>query len=805
MEKSRVLGIQTAGDKAELALDCVPQHIAVLDCHGKITMVNKAWRDFSLENGGSSDFFIGVEYGSVCVGQSSIKASAAAELTRDKLMDVIEGRLGSISLEYPCHSPTEQRWFKVDIFSAKGEARGAVVSHTNITERKKLEIGIRLSRNRFRDFALSSSDWFWETDENHHFTWLSERFFEITGDPPESIIGKTRADLMAQEDPDLLARHLDDLQSHLPFRDLDYVFHSAKGEKCLRVSGVPVIDPECGFVGYRGSGIDVTELKAVEARLKESHEAAQNAAKAKGDFLANMSHEIRTPMNAIIGFTRSLMRDAFEQKQRDKLEKIEQSANHLLGLINSVLDKAKIEAGKLVISPEHFSIKQMMSIVVSQVSHKAEIKGLEIREEISSEVPDILMGDPLRICQCLLNFAGNAVKFTKQGAVRFLVTLDEDVGDSLLVRFTVEDTGIGIEPEAISRLFTSFEQADHSTTRKYGGTGLGLALTKQLAELMGGGVGVDSKPGHGSQFWFTVRLSRVQATTISITSSSISDEDAANTLRSLFCKSRLLVVEDMPLNLEVLHDMLQDVGIIADTAEDGSIAVSMTRKKDYDLILMDMQMPVMDGLTATTIIRENPRYADTPIIALTANAFNDDVQACIAAGMNGFLSKPVLPEVLYAKLLKWLSKSQSDEGALKSASHESSLINFEDEMILRQSLEIIPWTDVALGLKYSRKVRRYIKNLTIFAQANLDVIPSIRQHLETADLGEARRMVHSLKGGSGMLGITGIETPASLLEAAILERAEMCVVRPLIETLEIRLREVCEEINKMPVKWGLTK
>ena len=282
MEKSRVSGIQTAGDKAELALDCVPQHIAVLDCHGKITMVNKAWRDFSLENGGSSDFFIGVEYGSVCAGQSSIEAGASAELSRDKLMDVIEGRLGSISLEYPCHSPTEQRWFKVDIFPAKGEVRGAVVTHTNITERKKLEIGIRLSRNRFRDFALSSSDWFWETDENHHFTWLSERFFEITGVPPESIIGKTRADLMAQEDPDLLARHLGDLQSHLPFRDLDYVFHSAKGEKCLLVGGVPVIDPECGFVGYRGSGIDVTELKAVEARLKDSHEAAQNAAKAKG-------------------------------------------------------------------------------------------------------------------------------------------------------------------------------------------------------------------------------------------------------------------------------------------------------------------------------------------------------------------------------------------------------------------------------------------------------------------------------------------------------------------------------------------
>ena len=428
-------------------------------------------------------------------------------------------------------------------------------------------------------------------------------------------------------------------------------------------------------------------------------------------------------MNAIIGFTRSLMRDAFEHKQRDKLEKIEQSANHLLGLINSVLDKAKIEAGKLVISPEHFSLKQLMSSVVSQVSHKAEIKELEICEEVSSEVPDILMGDPLRICQCLLNFAGNAVKFTKQGAVRFLVTLDEDVGDSLLVRFTVQDTGIGIEPEAISRLFTSFEQADHSTTRKYGGTGLGLALTKQLAELMGGGVGVDSKPGHGSQFWFTVRLSRVQATAISITSSSISDEDAANTLRSLFCKSRLLVVEDMPLNLEVLQDMLQDVGLIADTAEDGSIAVSMTRKKDYDLILMDMQMPVMDGLTATTIIREQPYYADIPIIALTANAFNDDVLACIAAGMNGFLSKPVLPDVLYAKLLKWLSKRQSDEGARKPASQESSLADSDNEAIVRQALESVPWTDLALGLKYSRTVRRYIKNLTIFAQANSDVIP----------------------------------------------------------------------------------
>lgn len=394
--------------------------------------------------------------------------------------------------------------------------------------------------------------------------------------------------------------------------------------------------------------------RLVEARTAELAEAklvAEAANTSKSSFLANMSHEIRTPLNAIMGMTHILRRGELTSVQVDRLGKINIAAEHLLSLINDILDLSKIEAGKVALDYVSFDIDELLGNIQSIVLDRVRAKGLVLQIEKDTSLKG-LHGDLMRLQQALLNYVGNAIKFTDTGSITLRVIAQRDHDDSVLIRFEVQDTGIGIPQEAVDRLFSPFEQADKTTTRKYGGTGLGLAITKRIAELMGGSVGVSSTLGEGSTFWISICLPKWERRSESHPKPA---GDGAEQLIQLRHRAKtVLLVDDEPSNLEIAKLYLEEAGLVIHCAKDGVEAVSKAQQTGYALVLMDMQMPNMDGIEATNIIRKMTGYGSVPIVAMTANAFVEDKTRCFNAGMNDYLAKPFLPSLLFGIVLKWL-------------------------------------------------------------------------------------------------------------------------------------------------------
>ncbi|MFH2089746.1 MAG: PAS domain S-box protein [Pseudomonadota bacterium] len=525
---------------------------------------------------------------------------------------------------------------------------------SDITEIKHKEEALRQSDEYSRSIVETANDAFAAIDNNGILIdWNHQA---------EKIFGWTRAEILGQRidttiiPPDFRQKHCEGLNRFLKTAEGPILnqrveinaMHRDGHEFPVELTVWPV---RFGHATYFNAFLhDITERKQTEEQLHRSREEAEAASMAKSEFLANMSHEIRTPMNGIMGMVHLLRRDGPSAKQAQRLDTIDRSAKHLLEIINNILDLSKIEAGKLVIEEVPIRIDAIIDNVRTMLAERARNAGLELRVT-SIDQTSPLLGDPTRIEQCLLNYAANAIKFTAQGSVTLSVAKLDETEGSVTLRFGVADTGIGIDPEAAKRLFAAFEQADNSTTRKYGGTGLGLAITKHLAQLMGGTVGVESHPGAGSCFWFTATLRKEEAPPDEDQTAAI---DAELILRERFAGSRILVVDDEPVNREIARMSLESAALAVDTARDGAEATAMALSNDYDAILMDVQMPCVDGFEATEAIRAIPGYADTPIIAMTANAFAEDKARCLAAGMNGFLAKPFDPGDLFAKLLHYL-------------------------------------------------------------------------------------------------------------------------------------------------------
>ncbi|MDD1622070.1 MAG: response regulator, partial [Methylococcaceae bacterium] len=627
----------------------------------------------------------------------------------------------------------------------------------------------------------------WLKDTEGRFLAVNRAMAEASGYAMESILGKTDLEVWPRDlaerhracDREVMATHSQKtLEESLPTQPSS-IFETFKA---------PVIDEDNTILGTVGFSRDISAQKMLEAERERARQTAEDASKAKSAFLTNMSHEIRTPMNAILGLAHLLQKSQLTQVQADRLAKINVAAEHLLTIINDILDLSKIEAGRLSLENVDFSLGALLDHVYSLIGEKAVDKGLLVEVDCE-DAPLWLCGDQTRLCQALLNYASNALKFTEAGRIALRAKLLEERDGQVLIHFEVEDTGIGIAAEHLGKLFGAFEQADVSTTRRYGGTGLGLTITRRLAQLMGGSAGVESRIGQGSRFWFTAWLHRgrgvMPATPV------LGNPEVESQLRRQHAGARLLLVEDNAINSEVAQELLYSVGLIVDVAKNGEEAVAKARTEKYDLILMDMQMPKMNGLEATRVIRGLPGYENLPIVAMTANAFDEDRQACVEMGMTDFVAKPVVPATLYATLLKWLPSA-----GVEPERSSMSQCECEEEDECERCLSKIAGLDYTLGLDSLRgQMDKYCRLLTLFAENHAHDQALFSEWLAADEMQKIQGLAHALKGSAGALGAVVVSEAANDLLVAVRSHLGYEEVEARIKILNAELSYLIDNIQ----------
>lgn len=621
----------------------------------------------------------------------------------------------------------------------------------------------------------------------------------------------------------------------------------------INLSITPFYNARGSLRGYLFTAMDMSSHKLMEQELIEAIKNAESANASKGNFLARMSHEIRTPMNGILGMAHLLRKTELSAKQSNYIDKILSSANNLLNLINDILDFSKIDAGKMELELVEFNLQDVLNHLINSVGLHAEEKSLEFIFNIDQRVPLNLLGDPLRLGQVLTNLAGNAVKFTEHGEVVISISIDElsgagnvDYKESreITLKFSVQDTGIGLYPDQIQSLFEPFSQADDSITRKYGGTGLGLSICRQLTEMMGGKIWVHSAPGHGADFIFTAKFRLPQKKDNSIVSSGsyepfkevsalssdLNDRDR-NLFKSMrFKDSLVLLVEDNPINQEVATEFLREAGITVRIASNGLEALNMIDKEPFDLVLMDIQMPVMDGLVAANKIRNEKKMINIPIVAMTAHAMSGDREKSFDAGMNGHLTKPVDPVELYKVLEQFIvnkdnlsSKSDAYEdsgsyGQIENSSDKlfeskTNLIDTElSENLLSANRDIklppflpIEGIDHKIAIKrLNNKTDMFISILNDFKKNYANEPAKIRELLGDGKFEDIQMKAHTLKGVAGYMGANALFQSASKLEDSLKDNGGSLFdgVDNLIELLINSLENTLKSLEVLPSNYS---
>jgi len=685
---------------------------------------------------------------------------------------------------------------------ADGRPLRMLGTHTDITAHKVAEEQLRKLSLAVEQSPASIVI----TDINGRIDYVNEAFIGATGYGRDEVLGGNPRILQSGKTPE--ATYVAMWQALREGKIWKGEFQNRRkdGSEFVEFAIIAPIRTDDGSIShYVGVKEDITERKRIAreldqhrhhlealvasrtAELDAARQQAVAANQAKSVFLANMSHEIRTPMNAIVGFTYLLKRGSLDAQQRVQVDKLAASADHLLGIINDILDISKIEAGKLKLEIGDVDLHKVVAGVCAMVADKAQARHVTLHVAIDPQLDGRFCGDSTRLSQALLNYVNNAVKFSENSAVEVRVRVASQADRELLVRFEVQDTGIGIAPENQVRLFSAFEQADASTTRQYGGTGLGLAITRLLAKLMGGDVGLASLPGEGSTFWFTARLVRSaqppqaaadRAEQISSNESSLSAEDI---LRRDFPAARILLAEDNPINQLVATDLLRLAGLTVDVAGDGAEAVERVRTGGYALVLMDMQMPVMDGLVATRTIRELPGMQMLPILAMTANSFDIDRAACMAAGMNDFVGKPVDPNKLFATMLKWLRVS-----AARRKHGQASTIPIAAPAESVPQLDGVTGLNVAKGLMHvGGRIESYARYLRDYVKMHGNDMIVFRIAIAEGDFVKAKRVAHTLKGVAATLGADDVHAAALQLDAALNDGVhDMRKLVPLVLAVE---------------------
>ncbi|MEE4262972.1 MAG: PAS domain S-box protein [Desulfobacteraceae bacterium] len=649
-------------------------------------------------------------------------------------------------------------WHNTGLINTEGTISGVLSVIQDITERKRAEQEITIQKAYLEQLFEASTEAIAFINENDRVERINSQFTAIFGFSPGEVIGRSLDDTIIPPQ-----RHQEGKAVKEEIKRGRHIFHETvrlrKDGRLLDVSvtGMP-ISIEGKDAGVYAIYRDISSQKKAEQELKKAKTAAEEATRAKSFFLANMSHEIRTPLNAIIGLSHLARETQLTLQQLDYQEKIHASAYTLLRLIDDILDFSKIEAGKLDLEKVNFNLEEVLERMSSIISVKSNEKGIRFLLQVSDSIPNHLRGDALRLEQVLLNLTSNAVKFTSKGEVSVTVESVEESEQEAFLRFVVSDTGIGMSPEQIEQLFQPFHQADFSITRKYGGTGLGLAICKRLLEMMDSEIQVQSTLGQGSQFTFMVRFEKAEGEGPEMIAG-ISKEFA----KELLTGYRILLVEDNETNLQVARELLEQAGLEVVTAANGLEAVAMAARERLDGILMDLQMPVMDGLTAAREIRKGPAPPELPILATTASALAADREECLAAGMNDHIAKPIKPEILYKTLVHRL-RPDIDVNAYVNHMKTAEPVSLEPAGGL-------PWlegVDLKAGLgAVNNDWKLYMKLLYNFRNRHQNIKEEIQTELGGGNLVAAQRMAHTIKGVAGTLGANGLAEISSQLESAI--------------------------------------